>query len=112
MTIDIAEVAKAHAIKRTIVVDGIELTVTQTGNYVSIHKVIARDRKRKLDITRGTQFSLDDLAAITLVEKLKRVADYQTAVCTCDYRAGYSDYAEHCRSIQIAQYNGACLDDD
>jgi len=58
------------------------------------------------------QFTLDDPAAITLLEKMKSVAALQTARCTCDYRYGYSDHAEHCQSIHVAKYDGGCLDDD
>jgi hypothetical protein len=95
-----------------IVVEGVELTVTQTGNSVSVHKVVGRDRRRKIDITSGRQFTLDDPAAITLLTKMKLVAALQTARCTCDYRYGYSDHAEHCQSINVARYDGACIDDD
>jgi hypothetical protein len=94
-----------------VVVDGVELTVDQTGNSVSVHRVVARDRRRKIDITSGRRFSLDDPAAIILVEKMKWVAALQTARCTCDYRYGYSDHAEHCQSIDVATYDGARDDD-
>src|SRR6267142_4124068 len=93
--------------KIRIVVDGTELTVTQTGNSVSVSRVVGRDRKRKIDITSGINFALDAPAAITLLEKMRRVAALQTARCTCDYRYGFSDHAEHCRSIHIAGYDGA-----
>jgi hypothetical protein len=99
-------------VKTRIVVDGVELTVTQTECSVSIHKVVGRDRRRKLDITSGRQFTLDDHAAITLVKKLKQVAALQTARCTCDYRQGWSDHAEHCLSVYDARLDGECIDDD
>ena len=100
-----------------VVVDGVWLTVKQTvvGRkrksvvdhrlldprvYVSVSRVVARDRKRKLDITNGIQTELED--AVELVKLLKSVAAIQTAKCTCDYRRGYSDHAEHCRSIYVA----------
>ena len=98
--------------KTRIVVDDVELTVTQTGNSVSVSRVVGRDRKRKIDITNGRQFTLDKPAAITFIDKLKSVSALQTARCTCDYRYGYSDHAEHCQSIYTANYNGACIDDD
>lgn len=100
---------RKHAIR--IVIEDVELTVTQVGNSVSVHRVIGRDRKRKLDITRGKTFELVNPVAITLLEKMKRAAALSTARCTCDYRYGYSDHAEHCRSIYVARYDGARNDD-
>jgi hypothetical protein len=47
-----------------------------------------------------------------LVKKMKQVAALQTARCTCDYRQGFSDHAEHCLSIYVASDDGACVDDD
>lgn len=98
--------------KTRIVVDGVELAVTQTGASVNIHKVVGRDRTRKIDITSGVTFGLEDPAAITLIKKLKSVAALQTARCICDYRYGYSDHAEHCYSIYVATYDGGFVDDD
>jgi hypothetical protein len=86
-----------------IVVDGVELTVEQTEGGVSISRVTSRDRKRKLDVTSGESLQLDHLAAITMIMALKRVAARSTARCTCDYHYGYSDHAEHCRSIHVAR---------
>jgi hypothetical protein len=88
-------------------VDGVALTITQTGNSVHVSKVVGRDRKRKIDITSGRQFTLVEPVAITLLGKMKRVAALQTARCTCDYRWGYSDHAEHCQSIHVAKDDGA-----
>ena len=101
--------------KTRIIVDGVELTVVQDGDSVTISRVVGRDRVRKLDMTGGTTFNLTkeiDPPALALVDKLKRVAKYQTAPCRCDYRYGYSDHAEHCQSIYVAEYDGACVDDD
>lgn len=98
--------------KTRIVVEGVELTVTQTGDSVSVSRVVGRDRKRKIDITSGKNFTRDAPTAITLVEKMKRVAALETARCTCDYRYGFSDHAEHCQSIYVAQSDGAGFDDD
>jgi hypothetical protein len=98
--------------KTKVIVDGVELTVEQTNEYVSVSRVVGRDRKRKIDITSGRQFKLDEPAALTLVKKMKRVAALQTARCTCDYRYGWSDHAEHCQSIYKAEYDGGCVDDD
>lgn len=98
--------------KARIVVDGVELTVTQTGNSVTVRRVVGRDRVRKTDVTSDRTFTLDDPAAITLLNKLKQVAALQTARCTCDYRHGFSDHAEHCRSLYVARYDGGCGDDD
>lgn len=95
--------------KTQIEVEGVKLTVTQTGNSVSVHRVVGRDRKLKLDITSGRVFAIDndlDLAAIALVKKMKCVAALQTARCTCDYRYGFSDHADHCQSIYVARYDG------
>lgn len=95
-------------------VDGVELTVKQTlvkrNVYVKVSRVVGRDRKRKLDITSGAETEVKD--ALGLLELLKRVAKYQTARCTCDYRYGYSDHAEHCHSIYVAEYDGGYVDDD
>lgn len=97
-----------------IVVDGIALTVTQTvvkrNVYVKIKRVVGRDRKRKLDITSGIETQVED--AVSFVGVLKRVAALPTARCTCDYRYGFSDHADHCQSIYVAAYDGACIDDD
>jgi hypothetical protein len=88
----------------TIVVDGVELTVKQTENRVRVSRVSGRDRKRKLDITSSESFYFDiDYAVIAVVQTLKRVAAMSTARCTCDYRYGYSDHAEHCQSIYVAE---------
>ena len=96
-----------------IVVEGVELILTQVGDSVSAHRVTGRDRRQKVDITSGLTFTLDQpAAAIILVEKMKRVAARPTARCTCDYHYGYSDHAEHCQSIYVAEYDGACVDDD
>lgn len=95
-----------------IAVDGVELTVAQTGNFARVSKVIGRDRRRKIDITFGAEFPLDDPAAITLLKALKRVAATRTTRCTCDYRYGFSDHAEHCQSIHVASYDGGYADDD
>lgn len=98
--------------KTRIVVEGVALTVAQTGDSVSIHKVVGRDRKRKIDITSGVTFRPEDPVGISLIKNLKSVAALQTARCTCDYRYGYSDHAEHCHSIYVAKYDGAWVDDD
>lgn len=102
--------------KTRIVVDGVELIVSQTGSVVNVRRVVGRDRGRGLDIWSGIQFSLDDHgidpAAITLVRKMKQIAALLTAPCTCDYRYGHSDHVALCRSIYVATYDGACVDDD
>lgn len=98
--------------KTRVVVEGVVLTVEQVGSSVHVSKVVGRDRKRKLDITSGRQFTLEIPEAITLVQKMKSVAALQTARCTCDYRHGYSDHAEHCQSIYVAKYDGGGFDDD
>ena len=98
-----------------VVIDGVELTVTQTNRSVSIKRVVARDRKRKLDITSGLNFGIDDHVgeeAIALMTNLKKVTGCRTAPCRCDYRYGFSDHAEHCESLYVAKYDGACVDDD
>ncbi len=98
-----------------VVVDGVELAIEQTGDSVTIKKRVGRDRVRKLDITSGVTFNLKlelDPPAIALANKLKRVAQLATARCKCDYRYGYSDHADHCQSIYVAIYDGACVDDD
>jgi len=86
-------------------IDGVELTLTQIGRSVTIRRVVARDRKRKLDITSAVTFGLDDHRdeeAAALIRTMKAVAAYQTARCTCDYRYGWSDHAEHCQSLYKA----------
>lgn len=97
--------------KMRIEVDGVELTV-QVGDSVKIHRVVGRDRKRKIDITSTLVLELAPSAAALLVKELKRVAALQTARCTCDYRYGFSDHAEHCTSIYVAKCDGAIFDDD
>ena len=101
--------------KTRIVVDGVELTVKQTitqiGQYASVTKIVGRDRKRKLNLTAGIETNIDE--PITLIRLLKEVAALQTARCTCDYRRGWSDHAEHCTSIYKASYEDeGYLDED
>jgi len=107
-------VTAAETAKTRIVVEGVELLITQTTVkkhvYVKVNRKVGRDRKRKLDITCGIETQVED--ALALVRVLKQVAKLQTSRCTCDYRYGYSDHAEHCQSIHVANYDGACVDDD
>ena len=104
----------AKTTKTRIVVEGVELTVTQTtikrNVYVKVSRKVGRDRKRKLDITGGIETKVED--ALSLVRVLKQATRLPTARCMCDYRYGYSDHADHCQSIHVASYNGACSDDD
>lgn len=104
----------AETAKTRIVVEGVELTVTQTkvkrDVYVKVNRKVGRDRKRQLDIAGGISTKVED--ALSLVRVLRQAARLQTARCTCDYRYGYSDHAEHCQSIYVARYDGACSDDD
>ena len=100
-----------------LVVDGIELTIEQTGDTVTVSRIIGRDRTKRppRDITGGVQFGLVNTAdppAIMLANKMKAVSQYQTARCTCGYRYGYSDHAEQCQSIYVATYDGGNIDDD
>ena len=96
-----------------IVVDGVELTIEQVVQkrriYVKVKRVIARDRRRKLDITSGVETEHED--ALSFLALLKRVAALPTARCTCDYRRGFSDHADHCQSIYVASYEES-FDDD
>jgi hypothetical protein len=104
------------AVTRTtkITVDGVDLTVTQIlahkRVYINVKRVVGRDRKRKIDITAGIETEMED--ALHLVRVLKSVVAFQTARCTCDYRYGFSDHAEHCQSIYVARGDDACCDDD
>lgn len=104
----------AETAKTKIVVDGVELTVIQTkvkrNVYVKVSRKVGRDRKRQLDITGGIETQVEDV--LSLVSTLKQAARLQPVRCTCDYRYGYSDHAEHCLSIYVASYDGACIDDD
>lgn len=105
--------------KTQIVVEGVELTVAQTevkrvsGKrlvHVTISRKVGRDRKRKLDIMGHIETKVGD--ALRLVRVLRQVARLRTSRCTCDYRYGYSDHAEHCQSIYVADSDGAGFDDD
>jgi len=93
--------------------EGVELTVTQVGRSVTVSKVVGRDRrqKRNVDILSGRTFELEEPAAIALLSKMRRVADLSMTPCTCDYRHGFSDHAEHCQSVYVAD-GGCCFDDD
>lgn len=90
-----------------IVVDGVELivrqTITKRNNYVKVKRVVGRNRKSMTNITGGveTEIPRDDPCA--LIRILKQVAALQTVRCTCDYRYGFSDHAEHCLSIHVAE---------
>ena len=103
--------------KAKIVVDGVELTVKQTttklGTYVLVKRKVGRDRKRKLDLTGGIETKLErGDEAISLLSTLKQVVALRPARCTCDYRYGYSDHAEHCQSIYVSRPDEAGVDDD
>lgn len=93
-------------------VTGVQLLVVQEGRTVTISKVIGKDRKRGMDITRGRTFKIDEPAAMQLIDRMKKVAAYRTEPCRCGYSYGYSDHAEHCKSIYKAEYDGCCVDDD
>lgn len=102
--------------KRKIIVDGVDLTVEQTttklGTYVTVKRIVGRDRKRKKDMTGAVSTQLErGNEAVTLLDTLKEVAAFRTVRCTCDYRYGHSDHAEHCQSIYIAKYDGWPDDD-
>ena len=103
--------------KTLIVVEGVTLTVEQTttklGTYVKVKRLVGRDRKRKLDLTGGIATQLErGNEAISLLTTLKQVVAFRTVKCTCDYRYGYSDHAEHCQSIHVAKdYDGGADDD-
>ncbi len=94
-------------------VAGVELTVEQTlvkrNIYVKVKRVVGRDRQRKINITCGIETQIEE--AFDLVKTLKRVAAMQTACCTCDYRYGFSDHAEHCHSIYVATDGGHAYED-
>jgi hypothetical protein len=100
-----------------IVVESVELTVTQTttelGTYVKVKRLVGRDRKRKLNLTGGIETQLErGNEAISLLITLKQVAALKTVKCACDYRYGYSDHAEHCQSIHVAKDYDRGADDD
>lgn len=84
-------------------VEGVELTVSESeqGRVVAVTKTIGRDRKLKRDITDMIQIHRPTTKE--LIDVLKRAARLQTAQCTCDYRYGYSDHYEHCKSIYVAE---------
>jgi len=107
-------VTAAETAKTRIVVEGVELTVTQTtikrDVYVKVSRKVGRDRKRQLDITGGIETQVED--ALSLVRVLRQAAKLAPAKCTCDYRYGYSDHAAHCQSIYVASYEGGSVDDD
>lgn len=111
-----ATTPEPQAVKQTtkIVVDGVELTVMQTVVqkcvYINVKRIVGRDRKRKIDITGGIETEMED--ALHLVRVLKDVVALPTARCTCDYRYGFSDHADHCQSIYVAKYDGTCIEDD
>lgn len=96
-----------------ITVDGVELMIEQTivkkAVYVSVRRVVGRDRERKIDITNGVKTEVED--ALGLVRLLKQVAAIKTAPCRCDYRYGYSDHATHCHSLYVAREERAYEDD-
>jgi hypothetical protein len=96
-----------------IVVEGVELSVTQTlvkrNVYVKVNRKVGRDRKRQLDITAGIETRVED--ALSLLRVLRQVAKLQTSRCTCDYRVGYSDHADNCQSIYVARCEEAYGDD-
>jgi hypothetical protein len=103
--------------KTRIVIESVEMTVVQTttklGTYVKVKRLVGRDRKRKLDLTGGIVTQLErGSEAISLLTALKQVAAFRTVKCTCDYRYGYSDHAEHCQSIHVAKDYGGGIDDD
>lgn len=99
--------------KTKIVVEGVELTVVeQEDGLVRISRVTGRDRKRKIDITSTEEFHPEPPVAIAIAHAMKRAAKTVTARCTCDYRRGWSDHAESCRSISVADREEYVDDDD
>ncbi len=82
-------------------VNGVTLTVVRVGDSITVRKVTARDRKRNIDLTSGVTSSTKDF--IAFVDTLKRVANLKVAPCTCGYSYGWSDHAESCQSIHVAQ---------
>ena len=103
--------------KIRIVVESVEMTVVQTttklGTYVKVKRLVGRDRKRKLNLTGGIETQLKrGNEAISLLTTLKQVAAFRTVKCTCDYRYGYSDHAEHCQSIHVAKDYGGGADEE
>jgi hypothetical protein len=92
-------------------VDGVDLivkqTVTDLGTYVSVTRVVGRNRKRKINITAGISTQLQKKnEARHLLDVMRRVVKLRPARCTCDYGRGWSDHAEHCQSI----YKASCED--
>ncbi len=86
-----------------IVVNGVELAVTQArddGRVKAVRRT-GRDRRRKRNVTDGITLRIKN--PLELVTLLKLVAALPTARCTCNYRYGYSDHAEHCQSIHVAR---------
>lgn len=83
-------------------VNGETLTVAMTEDGVTVSRVIGRDRKNKADIL-WVQSTVDRPTPGALLDTLTKVAAQPTAHCTCDYRYGYSDHAEHCKSIHVAE---------
>jgi len=92
-------------------VEGVELNVYQDGRWIVIEKCIGRDRKNNVSIMSRRRMALQNPIAETLVKELKGVAARPTKGCTCDYRYGFSDHAEHCQSIYVASGSRG-FDDD
>jgi hypothetical protein len=92
--------APSKAVK--IEVDGETLMVLLEEDAVTVTRVIGRDRKNKTDIV-WSQPTVDRPSAAALLATLKHVAARQTAPCTCGYHYGWSDHAEHCKSIRVAE---------
>lgn len=95
-------------------VEGVPLVVTQSERFVNVRKVVGRDRRLKKDITVARHFGIEhpEGAAIKLVRTMLTVAALPSLPCQCDYRWGYSDHAEHCRSNYIASCEEGAVDDD
>jgi hypothetical protein len=81
-------------------VDGVELMITRKGVAVIISRIVGRNRKRKRNIRSHRRLNRPEVEI--LLRTMKRVAALPTWPCTCGYHWGWSDHAEHCRSIAIA----------
>jgi hypothetical protein len=91
-------------------IEGVTLHVTQHENFVTVTKVVGRDRKKKVDIKSGRQFRMPVLAS-EFIDRLKKVSKLKVARCVCGYGRGWSGHADHCESIYVASCEDYYPDD-
>lgn len=95
-------------------IDGVEISVVAKGGAAVASRPVGKDRTKRPARDEMSAMAIGDQSTIDALKRLKRFVAIPTAHCTCDYRYGWSDHAEHCKSLHVAQDPAvdAFLEDD